>query len=160
YGVHRPKPLSGVDAYRGPPWGSERDVRAASAMIREIISLSLKFRILVGAVAMVVLGLGVTQLRNAPVDTFPEFAPPEVQIQTEALGLSAAEVEQLITVPLEQDLLNGVAWLKFIRSKSVPGLSSIELVFEPGTDPYRARLAVQERVSQAKVALPGLSSPP
>ena len=53
--------------------------------------------------------------------------PPTVEVQTEALGLSATEVEQLITVPLEQDLLNGIAWLKDIRSESVPGLSPIVL---------------------------------
>ncbi len=57
-----------------------------------------------------------------------------MQVQTEALGLSAAEVEQLITVPLEQDLLNGVPGVDTIRSESIPGLSSIVLIFEPGTD--------------------------
>ena len=77
---------------------------------------------------------GVIQLRDAKVDVLPEFGPPMVEIQTEALGLSAAEVEQLITVPLEADLLNGVAFLDEIRSESVPGLSSIVLIFEPGTD--------------------------
>ncbi len=94
-----------------------------------------------------------------PVDVLPEFTPPYVEIQTEALGLSAAEVEQLITVPLEADLLNGVAWLDTIRSESVPGLSSIVLVFEPGTDIMRARQLVQERLTQAH-ALPNVSKPP
>ena len=93
------------------------------------------------------------------VDTMPEFAPAQVEIQTEALGLSAVEVEQLITSPMEADLLNGVAWLDEIRSKSVPGLSSIELVFEPGTDLLRARQLVAERMTQA-VALPNVSAPP
>ena len=88
-----------------------------------------------------------------PGDVLPEFAPPTVEVQTEALGLSAEEVEQLITVPLEQDLLDGVPWLDTIHSKSVPGLSSIELIFEPGTDLVRARQVVQERISQA-AALP------
>ena len=68
----------------------------------------------------------------------PEFTPPYVEIQTEALGLSAEEVEQFITVPLEADLLNGVQGVDVIRSQSLPGLSSIVLVFEPGTDVYRA----------------------
>ena len=53
--------------------------------------------------------VGVVQLRNAPVDVLPEFTPPYVEVQTEALGLSAEEVEQLVTVPLEADLLNGTA---------------------------------------------------
>ena len=92
-------------------------------------------------------------------DVLPEFTPPIVEVQTEALGLSAEEVEQLITVPLEADLLNGVAGVDVIRSESVPGLSSIVLVFEPGTDVYQARQLVQERLTQAH-ALPNVSKPP
>ena len=99
------------------------------------------------------------QLRDTPVDVLPEFTPPYVEIQTEALGLSAAEVEQLITVPLEGDLLNGVAGIDAIRSESVAGLSSIVLVFEPGTDLLGARQLVQERLTQAH-ALPNVSKPP
>jgi multidrug efflux pump subunit AcrB len=71
------------------------------------------------------------------VDVLPEFTPPYAEVQTEAPGLSAQEVEQLITVPLEADLLNGVQGVETIRSESVPGLSSITMVFEPGTDIYR-----------------------
>ena len=127
--------------------------------MRSIVGSSLKFRLLVVAVAAATLFLGVTQLRNMPVDTLPEFTQPYVEIQTEALGLSADEVEQLITVPLEADLLNGVAWLETIRSESVPGLSSIVLVFEPGTDLFRARQLVAERLTQAH-ALPQVSKPP
>ncbi len=128
-------------------------------MMRRIVNSSLRFRVLVAAVAAGVMFFGVTQLRHAPVDVYPEFTPPFVEVQTEALGLSAAEVEQLITVPLEADLLNGVAWVKDIRSESVPGLSSITLVFEDGTSLFRARQAVQERLAQAH-ALPNVSAPP
>ena len=128
--------------------------------MRWLIDGFLKARVPVVVIAAALLFVGYKDVRDMPVDTLPEFGPTTVEIQTEALGLSANEVEQLITVPMEQDLLNGVAWLKYIRSNSSPGLSSIQLIFEPGTDPYRARLAVQERVSQAKVALPGVSSPP
>ena len=102
--------------------------------MRSVIASSLKFRRLVIAVAAGMLVVGFIQLRHTPVDVLPEFAPPTVEVQTEALGLSAAEVEQLITVPLEDDLLNGVAYLDEIRSESIAGLSSIEMVFEPGTD--------------------------
>ena len=125
----------------------------------QIVRLSLRFRVLVAGVAAAVLALAAVQLPSAPVDELPEFAPPQVQIQTEALGLSAAEVEQLITVPIEHDLLNGVAWLDQIRSESTPGLSSITLIFQPGTDPLKARQAVQERMAQA-FALPPVGSPP
>jgi CzcA family heavy metal efflux pump len=128
-------------------------------MIRRIVTLSVKFRVLVIGAAAVVMALGTVQLPDAPVDALPEFTPPQVQIQTEALGLSAAEVEQLITVPIEHDLLNGVAWLDQIRSESAPGLSSIDLIFKPGTDPLKARQVVQERMTQAH-ALPNVGSPP
>ncbi|RSM48247.1 AcrB/AcrD/AcrF family protein [Amycolatopsis balhimycina DSM 5908] len=128
-------------------------------MTRWIVGQSLKLRllVLVGAAALLVFG-GI-QLRTTSLDTLPEFSPTSVEVQTEALGLSAAEVEQLITVPLEADLLNGIAWLKTIRSESVPGLSSLTLVFEQGTDPLKARQVVQERITQAK-ALPNVSKPP
>jgi CzcA family heavy metal efflux pump len=128
-------------------------------MMRRIVNTSLRFRVLVVAAAAAVMFLGLTQLRHAPTDIYPEFAPPYIEVQTEALGLSASEVEQLITVPLEADLLNGVAWVQDIRSESVPGLSSITMVFEPGTSLFRARQAVQERLAQAH-ALPNVSKPP
>lgn len=127
--------------------------------MRRIIEWSVKFRALlvVLAAGLVILGLGA--LRTAPVDTLPEFTAPVVQIQTESLGLSAAEVEQLLTVPMEQDLLNGVKGALTIRSDSVPGLSSIDLTFARGTDILRARQLIQERLTQA-FALPGVGTPP
>jgi CzcA family heavy metal efflux pump len=124
------------------------------------VGSSLRFRGLVVALAALVIAVGITQLRDAPVDVLPEFSPPTVEIQAEALGLSAAEVEQLITTPFEQDLLNGLAFLDQIRSQSLPGLSRIQLIFEPGTDLFRARQVVAERLAEAQVALPGVSRPP
>jgi Cu/Ag efflux pump CusA len=111
-------------------------------MLRWIVGSSLKLRFMVVPLAAGMILLGVTQLRQMPVDVLPEFTPPLVDIQTEALGLSAQEVEQLVTVPLEQDLLNGVAFLDQIRSQSLPGLSRIELIFQPGTDVLAARQLV------------------
>ncbi|WP_229994958.1 efflux RND transporter permease subunit [Arthrobacter sp. Bi26] len=128
-------------------------------MMSAIVRWTLQFRLLVLAAAAGILALGLTTLPSMSVDTFPEFAPPQVEIQTEALGLSAAEVEQLITSPMEADLLNGVAWVEAIRSKSVPGLSSIQMVFKPGTDLFRARQLVSERLTQAR-ALPNVSAAP
>jgi CzcA family heavy metal efflux pump len=126
-----------------------------------IIGASLRFRLLVVGIAAGVLALGIAQLRNAPVDVLPEFTPAYVEIQTEALGLSAQEVEQLVTVPLEADLLNGVQGVDVIRSESVPSMSSIVLVFESGTDVYRARQLVQERLTQVgAAAFPNVSKPP
>jgi Cu/Ag efflux pump CusA len=127
--------------------------------MRAIVGWSLRFRLIVLGVAAATMLFGVAQLSRAPVDVLPEFVPPYVEIQTEALGLSADEVEQLVTVPLEADLLHGVAFLNEIRSESVAGLSSIILVFDPGTDVYRARQMVAERLTQAH-ALPSVSRPP
>ena len=106
-----------------------------------------------------VLLFGIVLLPQSRVETLPEFSPPFVEVQTEALGLSALEVEQLITVPLEADLLNGVAFVQDIRSQSVPGLSSIVMTFEPGTDIFDARQLVQERLTQA-AGLPNVSRAP
>lgn len=128
--------------------------------MRTIVRTSLKYHFLVITLAVVLMIVGVNQLGSTPVDALPEFSPPFVEIQTEALGLSAAEVEQMITVPMEQDLLAGVAWLDVIQSKSVPGLSSVLIYFEPGTDLYRARQMVAERLAQAAVGIPHVSKPP
>ena len=119
----------------------------------------LHFRLLVLGVAAGLVVVGAVQLRGAPVDVLPEFTPPYAEIQTEALGLSADEVEQLVTVPLEADLLNGVEGVEVIRSQSLPGLSSIVMIFASGTDTYRARQLVEERLTQAH-ALPNVSKPP
>src|SRR5215207_2797032 len=118
-------------------------------MIRSIIGASLRFWMLLIAIAVGVLAIGIVQLRNAPVDVLPEFTPPYVEVQTEALGLSANDVEQMITVPMEADLLNGIEGVDVIRSESVSGLSDIVMVFEPGTDIYQARQLVQERLTGA-----------
>jgi Cu/Ag efflux pump CusA len=126
-----------------------------------ILRASLRFRLLAVAVAAGVLALGVTQLRDAPVDVLPEFTPPYVEIQTEALGLPAEEVEQLITVPMEADLLNGVQDIEVLRSESLPGLSSITLVFDEDADLYTSRQLVQERLTAlAAAARPNVSKPP
>ncbi|MGH8929815.1 MAG: efflux RND transporter permease subunit [Egibacteraceae bacterium] len=122
----------------------------------------MRFRRLIIALAAGLMVVGITQLGATPVDLLPEFARTRVEVQTEALGLSAEEVEQLITVPLEQDLLNGVAFLDEIESASLPGLSSIVLTFEPGTSLLDARQVVAERLTQAVgvAGLPEVAEPP
>ncbi len=129
-------------------------------MIGAIVGTSLRFRLLIVAAAALVMAIGLTHLRSAPVDVLPEFTPPYIEIQTEALGLSAEEVEELITAPLEADLLNGVEGVDVIRSKSLSGLSSIVLVFNSDFDLYRGRALVQERLTQqGAAALPNVSKP-
>src|SRR5918999_1097126 len=128
-------------------------------MLRWIVGSSLRFRFIVVAVSGTMIFVGAVQLRHTSVDVFPEFAPPRVEIQTPSLGLSSSEVESLITIPLEQTL-NGVPGLDVIRSRSVEQLSSIELIFEPGTDLLSARHLVAERLAAITPTLPRWSMPP
>ena len=127
--------------------------------MRWIVGSSLRFRWLVifAAAALIVFGIGET--RNADVDVFPEFAPPMVEVQTIAVGNSSEQVEELITIPLENQL-NGVPGLEEIRSKSVADLSQIQLVFSRETELYEARQLVQERLTGATPNLPTWASPP
>ena len=128
-------------------------------MMRGLVSTSVRFRLIFIGIAGVLLLVGATQLQSARVDVLPEFAPTTVEVQTEALGLSAEEVEELVTVPLEADLLHGVAFLDKIESKSLVGLSSIVMTFEPGTDVLKARQVVAERLTQSH-ALPNVAKAP
>ncbi len=127
--------------------------------MRFIVSRSLRFRWLVVFAAVVLLAVGIAEVPRTKVDVFPEFAPPRVEIQTIALGNSSNEVEELITVPIEEQL-SGIEGLEAMRSKSVAQLSSIQLIFSGGTDELRARQLVAERVSQVTATLPTWASPP
>ncbi|MFD0330528.1 efflux RND transporter permease subunit [Streptacidiphilus monticola] len=128
-------------------------------LMRAIVRWSLNFRFLVVAAAAAMMIVGVVQVRDTAVDVFPEFAPPQVEVQTESLGLSTSDVEKLVTVPLEL-AMNGMPGLDQLRSTSVPQLSSIVLVFKPGTDLLHARQLVQERLSTVRPTLPRWASPP
>ncbi len=127
-------------------------------MFRWLIGSSLEFRVGVLGIAAALVIFGSLQLQKMPVDVFPEYEQPIVKVQTEAIGLSAQEMEDMITLNLEE-LLSGVPWLDSIRSKSVTGLSSIELRFHRGTDLIRARQMVQERLALA-IYLPNVANPP
>jgi CzcA family heavy metal efflux pump len=127
--------------------------------MRWIVSRSLRFRWLVLFAATALLVFGVTQIPNTKVDVFPEFAPPQVEIQTIALGNSSEEVEEFITVPIEEQL-QGIDGLEEIRSKSVSQLSAIRLIFKKGTNELRARQLVQERMAQVAPNLPTWAAPP
>ncbi len=128
-------------------------------MLRWIIKSSLKFRFLVIAIAVGLMYFGVGQLQKMPVDVFPEFAPPMVEVQTICLGLAPEEVESLVTVPLEQ-VLAGVPGMTVMRSKSVPDLSAIKMYFVAGTDLLQARQLVSERIATVAPILPTWAAPP
>ncbi len=128
-------------------------------MLTWLVSTSLKLRVVVVALCVVLMVYGVRATRTAPLDVFPEFAPPKVEIQTEAPGLSTEEVESLVSMPLE-NALNGTPGLKTLRSKSVLGLSSVVLLFAEGTDLHLVRQYVQERVAAEAARLPTVARPP
>ncbi len=127
--------------------------------MRFIVGSSLRFRYLVVAGAAALMFFGIQTLGHQKVDVFPEFAPITVEIQTECLGLSPSEVEQLVTVPLE-NALQGVPGVYETDSESVPQLSAIFLYFKNGTDVLQARQLVQERLTAAASTLPSWASPP
>jgi CzcA family heavy metal efflux pump len=127
--------------------------------MRWLIGISLRFRTVIVALACAVMLLGSLQLGAASVDVFPEFAPPRVEIQTACLGLTAQEVEELVSVPIEA-AVSGMPGLDEIRSKSVPQLSSIVLLFHQGTDLLNARQLVSERMASVTAALPTWAAPP
>lgn len=124
-----------------------------------LIQTSLQLRIVVLMLAIVLIVVGVRTADSIPLDVFPEFAPPLVEIQTEAPGISTEDVERLITVPIE-NAVNGIPFVTAVRSKSVLGLSSVRLIFAGGTDLLTARQLVQERLALAGTQLPLVAKPP
>ena len=128
-------------------------------MMRWIIETSLRLRVAVVVLMIVLFVIGYRIVSQTRFDVFPEFAPPLVEIQTEAPGLSSSEVEVLVSVPIE-NALNGVSWLDKIRSKSVLGLSSVIAYFEDGTDIMQARQLVSERIAEVRSQLPSVAESP
>jgi len=128
-------------------------------MMKWLVSTSLRLRVAIVVLTVVLLIAGSHIVSRARFDVFPEFAPPLVEVQTEVPGLSTSEVEVLVTVPIE-NALNGVSWLQKVRSKSVLGLSSVVLYFEEGSDLMEARQLVQERITQLAERLPAVAKAP
>ncbi len=128
-------------------------------MLNAIVRFSIRFRGVVIALAFALLGYGVYSLLGASYDAFPDFAPPEASVQTEAPGLSPEQVEVLVTQPIE-NAINGVPGIATLRSRSIQGLSDITVIFNPSTDVYRDRQVVSERISTLASQLPSGVEPP
>ena len=124
-----------------------------------LIKTSLELRLLVMILAVILVVVSIRSSDSVPLDVFPEFAPPLVEIQTEAPGISTEDVESLITVPIE-NAVNGIPFVQTVRSKSVLGLSSVRMIFEQGTDLLVARQLVQERLTLAQASLPLIAKTP
>jgi CzcA family heavy metal efflux pump len=128
-------------------------------MLSGLVEFSIRFRGVVIALACLVVAYGIYTIEHAKFDVYPEFAPPQVTVQTEAPGLSPEDVETLVTRQVEF-ALNGTPNLTSIRSNSIQGLSVVVLTFEDHTDVYRARQMVTERLAEAVAQMPqGVKAP-
>jgi CzcA family heavy metal efflux pump len=128
-------------------------------VLSRLVGFSLSNRFVVLALAIVLFGFGIYTASHSPLDVFPEFASPQVTVETEASGLSAEEVESLVTLRLEL-AINGTPGLKTLKSISMPGVSSITAYFQDKTDIYRARQLVAERIAAVNRDLPVNVVPP
>ena len=124
-----------------------------------IVGWAIRFRGIVATLACVLVAYGLYALGRAKYDVFPEFAPPQVSIQTEAVGLTPEQVEVLVTRPIE-NAISGVPGVRTLRSTSIQGLSVVTVFFDPSSDIYRDRQVVAERLAAATQQLPqGIQAP-
>src|SRR5512147_2015025 len=122
-------------------------------MLEALVKFSLRFRGLVLVLACMVVGYGLYVAQNAKLDVFPNFVQPQVAIQTECPGLAPEQVELLVTLPIETTV-NGLADMESLRSESIQGLSIITVIFKEGTDVFRARQMLAEKLSETAGVLP------
>jgi CzcA family heavy metal efflux pump len=128
-------------------------------MLASVVRFSIHFRGVVIGIACLLLAYGGYRVWNTSLDIFPEFAPKLVIIQTESPGLSAGEVEILVSQQVE-NALGGLVGLETVRSQSIQGLSVVTLTFADSTDLYRARQLVAERLGGVESHLPAGMGPP
>ena len=122
-------------------------------MLEKIINFSLEKRLVVLALGIAVIIFGILELKKSEVDIFPDLTAPTVTVLTEAGAMTPLEVEKLITFHIESGL-NGLSGLRRIRSNSLSGISVVYAEFDWGTDIYRARQLVTEKVQLIKENLP------
>ena len=131
----------------------------SNSILNQILKGSIVQRWLIVVCAILITLWGVFTVTQMPLDVFPEFAPPQVDIHTEASGLAPDEVESQITIPIES-AVNGLPGVTIVRSSSKVGLSMVNVVFDQNADIYRARQSVTERLQQATNQLPEGVHPP
>jgi nickel/cobalt tolerance cation efflux system protein len=130
-----------------------------NSLLNQTLKNSIAQRWLIVTCAILVTVWGVFTVTQMPLDVFPEFAPPQVDIHTEATGLAPEEVESQITIPIES-AVNGLPGVTIVRSSSKVGLSMVNVVFDQDADIYKARQSVTERLQQVTNQLPENVHPP
>src|SRR6516225_771435 len=128
-------------------------------MLQTLVSFSLRHRAVVIVLAAVLMGYGVHVVMTAKMDVFPNFVQPQVVIQTECPGLAPEQVELLVTLPIET-MVNGLGDMESLRSESIEGLSIITAVFKEGSDVFRARQMLAEKLAEIGSVLPATVKPP
>ncbi|RLB58969.1 MAG: CusA/CzcA family heavy metal efflux RND transporter, partial [Deltaproteobacteria bacterium] len=128
-------------------------------MAAKLVAWSLRNRFLVVVLWLLLVAAGVQHMVRLPIDAVPDVTNVQVQVLTKAPALAPLEVERLISFPVESAMA-GLPDIEEIRSVSKFGLSAVTVVFEEGTDIYRARQLVQERLTEVREAIPeGYGSP-
>src|SRR3569833_2143581 len=127
--------------------------------MRWLVDLCVRLAGVIATLTLIALAAGIWATRSAPLDGFPDFVPTTVDIQTEAPGFTAQQVEQLVTKPIE-NAVNGATGLATIRSESIPGLSVIKIQFQDNINLYNARQGISERLGELGSNLPlGVGTP-
>ena len=130
-----------------------------NSFLNQVLKTSIAQRWFIVISAILITLWGLFTITQMPLDVFPEFAPPQVDIHTEAPGLAPEEIETQITVPLES-AVNGLPGVTMVRSSSKIGLSMVHIIFDQDADIYKARQAVTERLQQVTNQLPESAHPP
>ena len=118
-----------------------------------IIRFSIRHPGVIIGLALIIIAYGINQIKQSPLNVFPEFSPTQVIIQTEAPGFSSNLVETLISKPIEQ-AISGTIGIKQTRSQSIPGLSVVTVIFDENTDIHKNRQAVSESLSKLIRTMP------